>query len=43
MITDLEEENSGQREQKTLKMGTRPEWPKQSEKGNTRSEAEGDS
>lgn len=41
MITDLEEGNSGQRKQKTLKVQTRrPEWPEQSEKGNGRKKTE---
>lgn len=41
MIADLEGDTSAQKEQKAPKMETRPEWPKQSEKGNTRSKADG--
>lgn len=41
MVTGLEAGNSGQREQKAPMVETRsPEWPEQSEKGNTRKEAE---
>ena len=41
MLIDLEEGNSIQREQKFPKMeARRPEWLEQSERGNSRSEAE---